>query len=91
LSTDARGLKQTSPTRHFLKWGVVSEFDEPRGLGVVREEDGRSYRFHCTAISDGSRSIEVGAPVSFVVRPGHLGLLEAREVTSVRIDRTLPD
>jgi cold shock CspA family protein len=67
-----------------VRWGVVSEFDEPRGLGAVRDEGGHAYRFHCTAISDGSRSIEVGARVSFVVRPGHLGLLEARELTKLR-------
>jgi cold shock CspA family protein len=63
------------------RWGVVSQFDEPRGLGVVSEEGGADYCFHCTAISDGSRSIDVGTKVFFVVRPGHLGRLEARDIT----------
>ena len=35
---------------------------------------------HCTALSDGSRAVEVGRPVEFVVRPGHGGRLEAREL-----------
>ena len=61
--------------------GVVSAFEEDRGLGVITDAMGASFEFHCTAISDGTRSIEVGAPVSFVVRPGHRGRLEAREVS----------
>jgi cold shock CspA family protein len=81
LTADAHGFQTRQPAHLIVRWGVVSEFDDPRGLGVVREKHGRTFRFHCTAISDGSRSVEVGEPVSFVVRPGHLGLLEAREVT----------
>ncbi len=60
--------------------GVVSAFEEERGLGSIEDEAGVSYDFHCTAITDGSRSIEIGAPVSFVVRPGHRGRLEAGRV-----------
>lgn len=64
--------------------GVVAQFDEPSGLGEVCEEDGTSYGFHCTAIAGGSRVIEPGTAVSFVLRPGHLGRLEASEVTPTR-------
>lgn len=60
--------------------GVVSAFDQERGLGTVTAEDGARYDFHCTALLDGSRSVEVGRPVLFVVRPGHRGLLEARSI-----------
>jgi cold shock CspA family protein len=60
--------------------GVVVSFEADRGLGVVTDTDGASFDFHCTAITDGTRSIEVGAPVRFVVRPGRRGRLEAREV-----------
>jgi len=58
--------------------GVVSEFDEDRGLGAVRDEVGRELPFHCTAIADGTRSIAPGTPVSFLTAPGHLGRMEAR-------------
>jgi cold shock CspA family protein len=59
---------------------VVAAFEVDRGLGVVTDTDGVSFDFHCTAITDGTRSIEVGTAVSFVVRPGRRGRLEAREV-----------
>ena len=57
--------------------GIVSDFDDPRGLGTVRAEDGASYPFHCTAIADGTRTIEVGAAVEFEVVPGRMGRWEA--------------
>ena len=60
--------------------GRVVSFDAERGVGVVADGDGRELFFHCTAIADGSRQIEVGRAVSFVVAPGHRGLLEARAV-----------
>ena len=60
--------------------GVVEEFDEPRGLGVIAGDDGRRYPFHCTAIADGSRRIPVGSRVVFATAPGHLGRFEARAV-----------
>jgi cold shock CspA family protein len=59
--------------------GVVVEFDEPRGLGVV-EAGGRAYPFHCTQIADGTRTVEVGTAVTFDVRPGTLGRWEAAAV-----------
>lgn len=59
--------------------GVVTEFDDPRGLGTI-EADGAAYPFHCTAIVDGSRTIEVGTEVTFQVRAGHRGRWEATRV-----------
>lgn len=59
--------------------GVVTEFDEHRGLGTV-EADGQRYPFHCTAIADGTRTIDVGAEVSFAVVPGLGGRWEASAV-----------
>ena len=59
--------------------GVVTEFDDPRGLGTV-EAGGVRYPFHCTAIADGSRTIAVGTEVTFVVAPGLMGRWEARAV-----------
>jgi len=60
-----------------LHRGVVTEFDEARGLGIVTDDLGGRYVFHCTQIADGSRCIEEGTRTSFVVIPGHLGRLEA--------------
>jgi cold shock CspA family protein len=61
--------------------GSVSAFDERRGLGEIRGVDETVYPFHCTVIADGSRTIEVGAPVEFEVVPGPLGRWEAAAIT----------
>jgi len=60
--------------------GVVVEFDEPRGLGEITTDLGAHYPFHCTAISDGTRAIDVGARVQFVVAAGPLGRTEATDI-----------
>jgi len=57
--------------------GTVAAFDEPRGYGTVRTEDGRDLFFHCTQIADGTRTIPVGVAVEFEVVPGHNGRWEA--------------
>lgn len=57
--------------------GVVVAFDELRGLGVIRGDDGADVPFHCTAIADGSRTVETGRRVRFDVVPGLLGRWEA--------------
>jgi hypothetical protein len=59
--------------------GVVVAFDEARGLGEV-DADGVRYPFHCTAIADGTRTIPVGAEVTFELRPGGLGRWEATDL-----------
>ena len=59
------------------------EFDEPRGLGVVRDDGGPTYRFHCAALADGTRQVEEGTRVVFSVAAGHGGRYEARSVTTV--------
>lgn len=60
--------------------GVVTTFDDERGLGEVTAEDGAIYPFHCTAIADGTRTIEVGTAVRFDVVPGRMGRWEAARV-----------
>ncbi len=60
--------------------GVVSEFDEPVGLGTLRSAAGEEYPFHCTAIADGSRDIPLGTEVSFRLAPSRLGLYEAVDI-----------
>lgn len=63
--------------------GTVTAFDADRGLGTVTTAGGVALPFHCTAIADGSRQIEVGAAVAFTTAAGHLGRLEARELVPV--------
>jgi cold shock CspA family protein len=60
--------------------GVVTEFDEPAGIGTVTADEGGEHFFHCTAIADGTRTIEVGARVRFEVVPGRLGRWEASDL-----------
>jgi len=65
--------------------GTVVDFDEVAGYGHVAAEDasdaaGGRWFFHCTAIADGTRSIEVGARVRFDVVAGHLGRWEATDL-----------
>ena len=60
--------------------GVVEEWDDPRGVGEVRLDDGRRLALQCTEIADGSRTIEVGARVVVEVAPGHHGRWHARAV-----------
>jgi cold shock CspA family protein len=63
--------------------GIVAEFDVDRGLGTVDVDGATVLPFHCTAIADGSRRIDPGTRVTFVVVPGHLGRLEARGLVPV--------
>ena len=56
--------------------GTVTSFDEHVGLGEVTDTDGTGYLFHCVEISDGSRSIDVGAAVRFTTMT-KFGKLEA--------------
>jgi cold shock CspA family protein len=63
--------------------GRVAEFDDHRGLGVIETDNGRRYRFHCTEIADGTRTIPVGVSVEFVVMAGPLGLVEATRVRRI--------
>jgi CspA family cold shock protein len=63
--------------------GVVMEFDDPRGLGVVVTDGGMQYPFHCANIADGSRRIDVGAAVTWKVVPGRLGTWEAADLRAI--------
>ena len=65
-----------------METGTVSEFDAKRGLGVVEDADGRRFLFHCTQIADGTRTIPVGASVTYELTPGALGAWEASAVAA---------
>ncbi|MCX7621958.1 MAG: cold shock domain-containing protein [Acidimicrobiales bacterium] len=60
-----------------MYFGSVLEFDEAKGFGTVKSEEGQEYFFHCTAIADGSRTIEPGTDVVFEVVAGRRGRWEA--------------
>ena len=60
--------------------GTVVDFDEHRGYGTVRGDDGVEHFFHCTAVADGSRTIAVGTAVTYDVVPGRLGRWEATDL-----------
>ena len=63
--------------------GKVDAFDAARGLGSVVDNRGRVMAFHCTAIADGSRHVEVGTVVAYRAVPGHLGRLEATDLVDI--------
>lgn len=62
--------------------GTITSFDEERGLGEL-DASGSLYPFHCTAMIDGTRTIEIGAAVTFGVRPGGMGRWEATAIEKV--------
>lgn len=46
--------------------GSVVRFDDAEGLGAV-DAEGVDVGFHCTEIADGTRTIDVGAHVTFAL------------------------
>jgi CspA family cold shock protein len=58
--------------------GVVASFNSHRGLGYISVGE-EQYLFHCAEIVDGTREIEIGAQVTFVVAQ-RFGNLEASEI-----------
>lgn len=65
------------------RFGKVTRFDEDRGLGEIRADDGSVLSFHCTSIANRQRRIPQGARVTFATAPGQLGEFEAIGVTVV--------
>jgi cold shock CspA family protein len=61
--------------------GRVETFDAAVGLGVVAAGT-RRYRFHCTAIADGTREIDPGTTVLFRRVAGHGGEIEAIDLVA---------
>jgi cold shock CspA family protein len=64
------------------RFGTVTAFDDPRGLGTITPVDGGAVPFHCTQIADGTRTIEVGQAVRFALLP-KLGRYEATAIEKV--------
>jgi cold shock CspA family protein len=55
---------------------TVIAFDDARGLGAVRTDEGYELFLHCTALADGTRTVAVGAQVACTVVAGRLGAPE---------------
>ncbi len=55
-----------------------------RRSAQTRREPAETVAFHCTAIADGSRRIDVGIEVSFVLTARHGGRLEASGIAPRR-------
>jgi hypothetical protein len=60
--------------------GVVAAFDVHVGLGEIIADDGAVLTFQCIGIADGTRTIDVGTPVTFELLP-KLGRYEATAIT----------
>ena len=63
--------------------GTVTEFDDPKGYGTIRADEGGEYFFHCTRIADGTRTIAGNARVEFTLVPGPVGKFEAGAIRAV--------
>jgi cold shock CspA family protein len=63
--------------------GVVAVFDEDRGDGIVRDDQGREFYFHCVNIADGTRRIDVGTRVRAARVVGLRGRDEAADVVKL--------
>jgi cold shock CspA family protein len=62
--------------------GRVTEFDEAKGLGNVRGDDGVDYLFHVIEIVDGTRTVDPGRRVSFQPLP-RFGRFQAGRIHKV--------
>lgn len=61
--------------------GIVKWFNAAKGFGFISRENGEDVFVHFSAIqSNGYRSLDEGARVSFVVKTGPKGL-QAEQVT----------
>ena len=45
--------------------GRVADYDDHKGWGYIATDEGRLLFFHCTAIADGTRTIDVDADVEY--------------------------
>lgn len=63
----------------MVRTGSVTAFDVATGLGTITLDDDASVAFHCVAITDGTRRIDVGQPV-VVTLDVHLGQRMASSV-----------
>ncbi len=60
--------------------GVVADFDEHAGWGVLAADDGERFFFHCVSIRGGGRRIDVGVRAGATRSVGQRGRDEATDV-----------
>ncbi|MFP4511412.1 MAG: cold-shock protein [Acidimicrobiales bacterium] len=65
--------------------GTVTDFDDAAGYGTVTDSGGEQWFFHCTAIADGTRTIEIGTQVAFEIVAGRLGAWEASDLRPLQV------
>ncbi len=63
--------------------GVISSFDEVRGDGLFITDEGETLYFHCVAIKNGTRVIDVGVRASATRVVGHQGRDEASDIEAI--------
>ncbi len=65
--------------------GTIVAFDALRGLGSVALARGNGVvvAFHCMAIDDGTREIEVGVRVAGTLAPDAVGRLQMARITKL--------
>jgi cold shock CspA family protein len=63
--------------------GQVQAFDTERGRGLVVTVNGAVFGFHATAITDGTRQIDIGSRVAFTAAAAPGGRYEAVALTPV--------
>ena len=78
MTTDA--APQGDPPRFARLVGEVVAFEDAAGWGTLRTDEGVEVFFHCTQITDGSRTVPVGTAVTAEVRPVGLGRWEATNI-----------
>ena len=61
----------------------MEAFDSHACLGTIVDSAERRWPFQCTALADGSREVEPGTPVSFVVARRHGGTFEADRIATL--------
>jgi cold shock CspA family protein len=77
------GIRLATLDDGVVRLGRVAVWDDARGVGELASADGAQLGFHCTAIVDGSRTIDEGTAVAYTVVAGRLGQPEAGIVTPV--------
>lgn len=63
--------------------GTVEAFDSHQCLGTIVDSVGHRWSFQCTALTDGSREIELGTAVTFLVARRHGGTFEADGIAAL--------
>jgi hypothetical protein len=67
--------------------GFIESFDDHRGDGVLLSDEGERFYFHCVALVNGTRHIELGVRARGERRVGHVGRDELIAVAEIEDTR----